>query len=318
MEKIEMAKKWGRVITAMVTPFDDSQEVDYRAARRLARHLLASGTDAVLLSGTTGESPTLSHAEKINLWREVVDELGGDGTVIAGTGTNSTRDSVALTEEAERIGVHGVMLVAPYYNKPSQEGLYAHFKEVASHTSLPVMVYNVPGRTGCNLLPSTLASIARDVPNVVAVKEASGNLDQVSDVVRLTRAVNPDFLVYSGDDSLTLPILSVGGYGVVSVASHLAGLAISEMIKAYFAGDVAGARDIHLKLFPLFKAMFITSNPMPVKTALRMFGMKVGGFRLPMSEMPDDARASLKKALEAGVADSLIDEALLSNPNREV
>lgn len=318
MERIEVAKKWGRVITAMVTPFDDSQEVNYRAARKLARHLLASGTDAVLLSGTTGESPTLSHPEKINLWREVVDELGADGAVIAGTGTNSTRDSVVLTEEAERIGVHGVMLVAPYYNKPSQEGLYAHFKEVASCTSLPVMVYNVPGRTGCNLLPSTLASIVRDVPNVVAVKEASGNLDQVSEVVRLTRAVNPGFLVYSGDDSLTLPILSVGGHGVVSVASHLAGSAISKMVEAYFAGDVAGARDIHLKLFPLFKAMFITSNPMPVKTALRMFGVKVGGFRLPMNEMPDDARASLRKALEAGVADGLIDEALVSNPNREV
>ena len=246
--------KAGQVLTAMITPMNKDCSVNYPAAVELAQKLGENGSDGVVLSGTTGESPTLSFEEKVKLFSTVTDALGGQMTIIAGTGSNNTQDSIALTKAAEKAGVDGIMLVTPYYNKPSQEGLYQHFKTVAEQTSLPVMLYNVPGRTGVNILPETVARLA-EIDNIVAIKEASGNLEQVS---VLKTMVPEDFLIYSGDDALTLPILAVGGAGVVSVASHLVGREIKSMISAFLAGRVGDALEIHLKLMPLFKAMFLS------------------------------------------------------------
>lgn len=272
--------KWGPVLTAMVTPFTPTGEVDYARAGWLAERLVDNGSDGFVVSGTTGESPTLSKDEKLRLFATVVEKVGGRATVIAGTGSYNTAESVRFTQEAEKTGVDGVLLVNPYYNKPSQEGLYQHFTTVAAATTLPVMIYNIPGRTGVNLLPETLARLA-EVENVVAVKEASGDLSQIAEVRRRLPA---DFLVYSGDDALTLPILSVGGVGVVSVASHLVGREIREMIEHFMAGRVREATALHLKLLPLFKSLFIQTNPVPLKSALAMVGCAVGGLRLPLVE----------------------------------
>lgn len=273
--------KAGQVLTAMITPMNKDCSVNYPAAVELAQKLGENGSDGVVLSGTTGESPTLSFEEKVKLFSTVTDALGGQMTIIAGTGSNNTQDSIALTKAAEKAGVDGIMLVTPYYNKPSQEGLYQHFKTVAEQTSLPVMLYNVPGRTGVNILPETVARLA-EIDNIVAIKEASGNLEQVS---VLKTMVPEDFLIYSGDDALTLPILAVGGAGVVSVASHLVGREIKSMISAFLAGRVGDALEIHLKLMPLFKAMFITTNPVPVKRALEFVGVDTGPLRLPLVEI---------------------------------
>lgn len=271
-------KHFGNLLTAMVTPFDDKMEVDYNQAAELAKYLVEHGSDGIVVCGTTGESPTLTKEEKLKLWQVVKEAVAGKAAVIAGTGSNNTRESIAMTKEAEKIGVDGAMLVGPYYNKPSQEGFYQHFKTVAESTSLPLIVYNVPGRTGTNILPETVIRLS-EIPNIVAVKEASGNVEQASQIRRRTA---PDFMVYSGDDSLTLPILAVGGTGVISVASHVVGEQMQEMIKAYLSGDVKKASALHLELFPVFKGLFITSNPVPVKAALNLKGIKVGSTRLPL------------------------------------
>jgi len=271
---------FGRVLTAMATPFDESGAVSWTEVTRLARHLADTGSDGIVVAGTTGESPTLSDEEKLRLVRAVKEAVGDRAAVVAGTGTNDTRHSIHLTREAEHAGADGVLLVNPYYNRPSQDGLYAHFRAIAEATRLPCMLYNIPGRTGVNCAPETIARLA-EIPNIVAVKEATGNLDQASDIRRRTR---DDFLIYSGDDSLTLPILSVGGTGVVSVASHLAGTDIQEMVRAYERGDVRRALQLHLRLLPLFKVLFITTNPVPVKAALNMRGFRVGPPRLPLVE----------------------------------
>jgi 4-hydroxy-tetrahydrodipicolinate synthase len=271
---------FGRVLTAMVTPFDDSGAVDYAQAAALARRLADSGSDAIVVAGTTGESPTLTDEEKLRLVRTVKEAVGTRAKVVAGTGTYDTRHSIHLTQQADAAGADGFLLVNPYYNRPSQDGLYAHFKAVAESTGKPCILYNIPGRTGVNCLPETIARLAQ-VPNIVAVKEASGSLDQASEV----RARTPQtFDIYSGDDSLTLPILAVGGCGVVSVASHLVGPDIQEMIRSYERGDVRRALQIHLRLFPLFKVLFITTNPVPVKAALEISGFRVGAPRLPLVE----------------------------------
>jgi 4-hydroxy-tetrahydrodipicolinate synthase len=271
---------FGRVITAMVTPMGRSLVVDYGRAAALARHLAGTGSDALVVCGTTGESPTLSDEEKVRLFRTVREAVGSRVKVIAGTGTNDTAHSIHLTHEAERAGCDGILLVNPYYNKPSQEGLYQHFKTIAESTRLPVMLYNIQGRTSVNCEPATVARLAA-IPNIIAIKEASGSLDQMSQIRKLTP---PEFVLYSGDDSLTLPLLAVGGTGVVSVASHLAGREIREMIDAFSAGDVGRATAIHLRLWPLFKVLFITTNPVPVKAALAAAGFDVGGVRLPLVE----------------------------------
>ena len=288
--------KLARVLTAMVTPFAEDLAVDYPKARALARRLVQSGSDGLVVSGTTGESPTLSHEEKLKLFEVVLDEVGGEAVVFAGTGTNDTRASINMTRDAERVGVHGAMLVTPYYNKPPQAGLYRHFAEVAEATGLPLLIYNVPGRTSVNLAADTMARLARDFDNIVAVKEASGVLEQVAEI----RSKAPDdFIIYSGDDNMTIPIMSVGGDGIVSVASHVAGLAIQEMIAAFGAGDTAHAGALHRRLLPLFKVIFVTTNPIPVKAALALAGFDVGPLRPPLIEATEAERAQIRKVMES-------------------
>ncbi len=285
---------FGRVMTAMVTPFDQSGDVNYAVAEALAAHLVAHGTDTLVICGTTGESPTLSWDEEYQLFNVVKQTVAGNAKVIAGTGSNSTQEAIAATQKAEKLGLDGSLQVVPYYNKPPQEGLYRHFKAIAEATpDLPMILYNIPGRTGQNLAPETIARLAA-VPNIVAVKEASGSLDQVSQVRRSTP---PDFGIYSGDDSLTLPMLAVGGQGVISVASHLVGDSLQQMIQAFEQGHVQIATQIHLKLLPLFKALFITTNPIPVKAALRLQGWQVGGLRLPLNDESAVAEPQLKAAM---------------------
>ncbi len=290
-----MVKDFGRVLTAMVTPFDSRLEVDYGQARKLAAYLVANGSDGIVVAGTTGESPTLTREEKIRLFEAVVDEVGGRARVIAGTGSNVTSDSVSLTREAEKIGVDGAMLVTPYYNKPPQRGLYHHFRTVAEATDLPLMLYNVPGRTSSHLLPDTIAELAK-VENIVAVKEASGSLVLAGEIRRKTP---DDFLMYCGEDAVTLPILSVGGHGVVSVVAHIVGNELQAMVRAFLAGDIDTARKIHLDLIPVFETMFITTNPIPVKTAMNLLGFAAGGLRPPLvaatGEETEAVRNLLKK-----------------------
>lgn len=285
---------FGRVLTAMVTPFDSSLQVDIPGAQKLARHLVQTGSDTLVVAGTTGESPTLTYQEKLDLFAAVKEAVGGKAKVIAGTGSNDTAKAIELSAEAAKLGVDGLMLVTPYYNKPSQEGLYQHFLAVAKKVDLPIMMYNVPGRTATNLLPSTVARLAQ-IDNIVALKEAAGSLDQLSDLMRV---VPPAFSIYSGDDSLTLPMLAVGARGIVSVASHLVGQRLQEMISAYIKGDVTKAREIHLELFPLFKVLFITSNPVPVKKALNLLGLPAGGLRLPLVEATPQETEQIRDVLQ--------------------
>lgn len=288
--------KLARVLTAMVTPFAEDLSVDYTKARALARRLVQSGSDGLVVSGTTGESPTLSHEEKLELFEVVLDEVGDEAVVFAGTGTNDTRASIEMTRDAERVGVHGAMLVTPYYNKPPQAGRYRHFAQIAESTGLPLLVYNVPGRTSVNLAADTMARLARDFDNIVAVKEASGVLEQVAEI----RSKAPDgFVIYSGDDNMTIPIMSVGGDGIVSVASHVAGLAMQEMIAAFVAGDTARAGALHRRLLPLFKVIFVTTNPIPIKAALALAGFDAGPLRPPLVEAAEAERAQIRKVMES-------------------
>lgn len=289
-----MSEIFGRVLTAMATPFDDSGAVNYMQAAALVKHLIDNGSDGIVVAGTTGESPTLSDDEKIRLVRTVKEAVGGRAAVVAGTGTNDTKHSIHLTKEAQRAGADGILLVNPYYNRPSQDGLYAHFRAVAESTPLPCMLYNIPGRTGVNCLPETIAKLS-EIPNITAVKEASGNLDQSSEIRSRTK---DDFRIYSGDDSLTLPILSVGGSGVVSVASHLVGREIQEMVRSYERGDARKALQIHIRLFPLFKVLFITTNPVPLKAALNASGFKVGTPRLPLVEATPKEKEQIQAVLK--------------------
>lgn len=276
----------GRLLTAMVTPFDREGQIDYAQAQRLALALLDSGSDGIVIAGSTGEAPTLTLKEKWRLFSEVKRAVGGRGAVIAGTGNYSTQESVELTHEAERLGVDGVLLVVPYYNKPSQEGLYRHFECIARSTALPCILYNVPSRTSCNLSAETLIRLSQ-IPNVVGIKEASGDLEQSARIIEHTRE---DFRVWSGNDQDTLPLLAIGGFGVVSVASHLVGLQIKQMIESFLSGQVEDAARIHRRLASLVRALFLVSNPSPVKLALNEVGMTVGAPRLPLVE-PDPATA---------------------------
>ena len=290
-----MKRDFGRVMTAMITPFTENGEVAYDKAAELARHLIKTGSDSILVSGTTGESPVLTKDEKERLFLAVLEAVDGQATVVAGTGSYNTAESIVLTKMAEKTGVDGILLVTPYYNKPSQEGLYQHYKAIAGATSLPVILYNVPGRTSVNLLPATVSRLS-EIENIVAVKEASGSMDQVAEIRRST----PDeFLIYSGDDSLTLPILALGGHGVISVASNVSGLLIKEMIDSYLSGRVDRAKELHLKLFPLFKVLFMTTNPVPVKAAVNMIGIESGIPRLPLvSATPQESEAVRKVLAE--------------------
>ena len=283
-------KKLGRVITAMVTPFDDEGKVDYEQAKKLASALLKSGSDGVVISGTTGESPTLLLEEELQLFALIKSTVGRLGAVIAGTGSNSTAEALRATKEAERIGVDACLLVVPYYNKPTQEGLYQHFKMIAEGTSLPCILYNVPSRTVVNLSAEVVIKLSQ-IDNIIGIKEASGNLEQIA---RIISGAKKGFLVWSGNDGDTLPILALGGYGVVSVASHLVGSQIKEMIDSFVTGKIEKATALHLHLMPLFNAMFVVSNPIPVKYALNVVGFRVGKPRMPLVE-PDAKSAALIK-----------------------
>ncbi len=283
-------KQLGRLLTAMVTPFNEAGMVDYEQTKRLAQALLNSGSEGLVVSGTTGESPTLSREEKLRLFAEVKSAVGEKGTVIAGTGSNNTAQSLELTKEAERIGVDACLLVVPYYNKPAQEGLYQHFKTIAQGTNLPCILYNVPSRTVTSLSADTAIKLSH-IDNIIGVKEASGNLGQISKIISEARE---DFLVWSGNDSDTLPILALGGYGIISVASHLVGNQIKEMIDSIASGKIDEAASIHRHLLPLIDAMFVVSNPIPVKYALNHIGFNVGKPRLPLTE-PDEKSATLIK-----------------------
>lgn len=275
-----------RIMTAMATPMDEKLEVNYREAERLAVYLAEHGSDGIVVSGTTGESPTISAEEKLELFRVVKKAVGSKATVIAGVGSNSTAASVELARKAQDTGVDGIMAVVPYYNKPSQEGMYQHFRAIAEATSLPLMLYNVPGRTSANLLPETVRRLS-EIPNVTALKEAAGSMDQVSELKRL---LPEDFAVYSGDDSLTLPMLALGCSGIISVAAHIIGDEMKSMVDAWFAGDVKTALQWHLKLMPMFKGVFVTANPVPVKYLLKHVGINAGGVRLPLvNATPEEA-----------------------------
>ena len=267
----------GPLITAMITPFNTDESVNYDEAIRIAKHLVDTGTDCILLSGTTGESPTLTHDEEFALYRTIISELPNT-PIMVGTGSNCTKTAIRSTQEAEKLGAHASLQVVPYYNKPSQDGLFAHFKAIADNTSLPIMLYNIPGRTGTNMTPETIAKLA-EIPNIFALKEAAGSVEQFKQINKL---VPSDFQLYSGDDGLTLEFMKNGAVGVVSVASHIAGKKISAMITAYSRGDMQTAQSLHDKLSTLFDVLFITSNPSPVKYALSTLGFNPGNPRLPL------------------------------------
>ncbi|MEY3462557.1 MAG: 4-hydroxy-tetrahydrodipicolinate synthase [Cyanobacteriota bacterium] len=287
---------FGRVVTAMVTPFRADGGVDLDLAARLADHLVTHGSDALVLCGTTGESPTLSWAEQHELFAAVRGAVGGRARLIAGSGSNCTAEAIEATGEAAALGADGALVVVPYYNKPPQDGLEAHFRAVAAAApELPLMLYNIPGRTGTSLAPDTTARLL-DCPNVVSFKAASGTTEEVS---ALRAACGDRLAIYSGDDALTLPMLAVGAVGVVSVASHVAGPQISRMISAFLAGDGATALALHEQLLPLCKALFATTNPIPIKAALELTGWPVGAPRLPLLPASDAVKQRLSETLAA-------------------
>ena len=281
-----MAADIGRLLTAMVTPFD-GRGVNYKQAKRLARALVDSGSDGVVVAGTTGESPTLTPKEQARLFAEVREALEGRGCVVAGAGSNSTREALKYTKDAEEAGADAVLQVVPYYNKPTQEGLYDHFRAIAESTSLPCILYNVPSRTITNLSAETTIRLSQ-IPNVVGVKEASADFDQIGTIIRDSR---PGFRVWSGNDADTFHILCMGGYGVISVASHLVGRQIKDMIQMLLDGSLEGSAREHLRLLPLFKGIFVVANPIPIRYGVNRAGLRVGSPRLPLTE-PDEKTAA--------------------------
>lgn len=286
-------KDWGTLLTAMLTPFNKDGSVNYSEAARLAEYLVdVQKNDGLVVNGTTGESPTLSETEKLRLLEVVLEAVGDKAAVLFGAGSYNTAESIHMTKEGEKLGAHGIMLVNPYYNRPGQAGLYAHFSTIAKETGLPVLLYNIMPRSAINLETPTLLKLA-EIPNIVGVKEASGSIPQITDVC----AQKPDgFRVYSGDDGLTLPILSVGGHGIVSVAAHLVGDQIKEMLDA-FPTDPARAREIHLKLIPIYKAVFSAPSPVPVKYATSLRGFDCESVRLPLVELTEAEKAVVLAAL---------------------
>lgn len=270
--------KLGSIGTAMVTPFNEEGGIDYEVTTLLINHLINNGTNSLIVNGTTGESPTLTEEEKERLLIHALSIVDGRIPVIAGTGSNDTQASIQATKQAEQLGADGVMLVVPYYNKPDQNGMYEHFKAVAENTSLPILLYNIPGRSGVNLSAETVIRLS-NIPNIEAVKEASGDLSQMAAIIQGTPE---NFSVYSGDDALTLPLLAIGGSGVISVSSHIVGLEMQRMIADYQNGDTASAAMHHQTLMPFFQAVFSKPNPVPIKYLLKRAGLPVGDVRLPL------------------------------------
>jgi 4-hydroxy-tetrahydrodipicolinate synthase len=283
---------FGRLMTAMVTPMNPDRTVDYKRAAELAHHLVASGSEGLVVAGTTGESPTLSKGEKLRLFETVVEAVGDKVPVIAGTGSYATAEAIELSREAERTGVHGLLLVTPYYNRPPQEGLYQHFRAIAEAVSIPCILYNVPSRTSINLTAQTTLRLAA-IPNIVGIKECA-DLGQLVDILN---GAPQHFKVWSGDDANLLPCLAVGAYGVVSVASHLVGPQMQEMINAFREGQVDQAAAWHRRLLPLFRGLFAVTNPVLVKAALEMTGFPVGPLRPPLVEASESERKALREIL---------------------
>lgn len=287
-------EKIGRLITAMATPFDKNGAVDFKRTEELVEHLIKNGSDGIVVHGTTGESPTLTHEEEYELYKAVKKAANGRASVIAGTGSNSTETTIRSTKRAQEIGCNAALLVVPYYNKPSQEGLYRHFKAVADNSAIPLILYNIPGRTGINMAPETIAKLSQ-IKNFIGVKDAAGDVNQTSTIRMLCK---DDFIIWSGDDSLTLPMMSVGGYGVISVASHVVGKDIKAMIEAFASGNTKKAQELHIKLMPIFKVLFITSNPAPLKYALSLMGMDCGVPRLPLVEPTEKEKELISKVMK--------------------
>lgn len=283
------------VITAMVTPFDENLKVDFQALEKLVNHLIDNGSDAILVYGTTGESPTLTHDEEWEILKFVIKVNNGRVKIIAGAGSNCTQTAVMAAKKAEEIGADAILSVVPYYNKPNQNGIYAHFSEIADSVKLPVILYNIPGRTGINMLPKTVAKLAENHSNIVALKQSNGDLDLISE----TRQVCPDdFIIFSGDDSLTLPMLSIGANGVISVASHIVGKDVKQMITLFKQGKIKDAMAKHKELFPLFKKLFICPNPVPVKEALSKMGIIRNILRKPLVNMTEEEKETFWNTTE--------------------
>ncbi|MCQ2009002.1 MAG: 4-hydroxy-tetrahydrodipicolinate synthase [Sporolactobacillus sp.] len=280
---------FGRLLTAMVTPFDEKGKVSLERTTDLIEHLIKTGSDGVVVAGTTGESPTLSHEEKLMLFEHVVRVVDGRIKVIVGTGNNNTKLSVDFSKEAAKLGVDAVMAVAPYYNKPNQAGLYAHYKAIAEHVDVPVIIYNIPSRSKVNISAETIIRLSQ-IDNIVAVKEASGNLDQMATIINGTK---DDFHLYSGDDGLTLPILSIGGHGVISVSSHVIAPEMKQMISAFLDGRVSESAEQHRNMLPFMRELFAAPSPAPVKALLNKLGINVGSVRLPMVDLTEQELGSL-------------------------
>lgn len=288
---------FGNVLTAMITPFTDDGHVNFQEALRLAGHLLDNGSDGLIVCGTTGESPNIDDRDKLELFTLIAKEYGHRATIIANTGSNSTKKSIALTKAASHTGVHAVMAVVPYYNKPNQEGCYLHFKAIADSTNLPVMLYNVPGRTGGRIEPQTVARLAEECPNITSIKEATGDIKITQQIRELLP--NNNFMIYSGDDALTLDVLQNGGVGVISVSSHIVGKQMQEMIALFKDNKVKEARAIELSIVPILKAMFITTNPIPVKYAMKQLGFSTGPLLLPLCDPSVEEAQIIDTAIEA-------------------
>lgn len=286
----------GEVITAMVTPFDENLKVDYPSLEKLIDHLVESGTDAILVAGTTGESPTLTHEEEWELLEFVIKKNNGRAKIIAGAGSNCTETAVMMAKKFEAMGADAILSVVPYYNKPNQRGMEEHFSSIAESVKLPVILYNIPGRTGVNMLPKTVANLAKKYENIVAVKQSNGDLDLISE---MKQECPDDFVIYSGDDSLTLPMLSIGAHGVISVASHVVGNDVKKMIASFKSGKIEEAQDIHKKLFPLFKKLFMCPNPIPVKEALSKMGIINNYVRKPLVTMNEQECEEFHKVADS-------------------
>lgn len=287
---------FGRLLTAMVTPFNQDGSVNYEGSADFAQWLLDNGSDGLVVAGTTGESPTMSAEEKKKLFSAVIKRVAGKAPVVVGTGSNNTAQTIEMNKIAEEVGADGVLVVGPYYNKPTQEGFYQHFKTIADATKLPVIVYNVPGRTGTNILPETVLRLAKDCKNIVAIKEAAGNVTQVAELYSI---MPKDFTIYSGDDGLILPFMSVGATGLISVLSNLGGSLLQEVMQAYENGEVVKAKDLNVKMLEQAKAMFIVSNPIPVKEAVTMVTpIDAGPLRLPLYKMDETTKAKMVKTLK--------------------
>ncbi|MDD3436939.1 MAG: 4-hydroxy-tetrahydrodipicolinate synthase [Candidatus Gastranaerophilales bacterium] len=293
-----MSKRYdaGEVVTAMVTPFNKNKEIDYKKVEELAKYLVKNGSDAILVAGTTGECPTLTNEEELELLSVIKKAVGDKAKIIMGAGSNSTETAVKMTKRIEKEGVDAILSVVPYYNKPSQAGMIAHFSAIAETTKLPIILYNIPGRTGVNMDVSTIKFLAEKYRNIIAVKQSFPDMDTISE---LRLACPEDFVIYSGDDSLTLPMLSIGVHGVISVASHLWGNEIKTMIHNFKTGNFNVAKNMHLKLYPVLKKIFMAPNPVPIKAALERAGLISNYVRLPLVPLAEEQKRELFEVIDA-------------------